>query len=86
MIETAPVINVEVVTELTSTSATPVDPPTAATLKDKMEAKTGKTFTVDVSDPEVVSPTTAAASESGASKMSFTGVALALLVAAFFSN
>jgi len=86
-VATAPAIEVKVVTEIKSASATPVDPPTAASLKTKMEDKTGKTFTVAVSEPEVVEVTTAAApAEGSASKASFTGVVVALLAAALLSN
>merc|ERR1712224_950908 len=42
---------VVVVTELTSTGTTQVEPPANKALKDLLEAKTGKTFTVDVGAP-----------------------------------
>merc|ERR1711988_1046204 len=86
-VATAPAIEVKVVTEIKSASATAVVPPTPASLKTKMEDKTGKTFTVVVSEPEVVEATTApAAAEGSASKASFTGVVVALLAAALLSN
>jgi len=79
----APATDVVVVTEVTSTDSTAPTPPTATQLQTKMQEKTGKTFTVTVSEPVVV--TTAAPASGACSYKAFNAV-WAMALVCFYLN
>jgi len=81
----APVMDVVVVTEVTSTNDEVPAAPTAEDLKTKMETKTGKTFTVTVSEP-VVTNNAAPAESSGACSYKAISAVVAMVLSSVYLN